>query len=54
MSQEEADSDRLSGIVLRRRKKCGFRPGSTTKEFYEKREYYEEGEKIEKRSKTIH
>ena len=51
MSQDEIDRDGLSRMVPRRKKKCGTRPGCTTKELHQKKEYLETGEEIEKDSK---
>ena len=51
MSQEEVDRKGLSSIIPRRKKKSGTRPGGTTKELHQKREYLETGEEIDRDSK---
>ena len=45
------DREGLSRIVPRRRSGFGVRPGATTKELYERREFTPEGEELERESK---
>ena len=53
MSQSKIDKEGLRNLIPRRKKRCGVRPGSTTKELYERKKYDENGDEKENESKWV-